>query len=80
MKKVEESINNLIDDLPKLKELGGIDVFAQKTLELKLTNILYQVKDSCVIPDVMCCDCGKKRGESQSKHRCQDCYEDYMEK
>lgn len=27
-----------------------------------------------------CCNCGKDRGDSQSKHRCQDCYEDYMEK
>jgi hypothetical protein len=26
------------------------------------------------------CDCGKLIGESQSKYRCQDCYEDYMEK
>lgn len=32
------------------------------------------------ISDVMCCDCGKLIGESQSKYRCQDCYEDYMEK
>jgi len=80
MKQVEESLNSLIKDLAGLKELGGIDIFTQKTLELQLTKILNQVKDSCVIPDVVCCDCGKDRGESQSKHRCQDCYEDYMDK
>lgn len=30
---------------------------------------------------VTCCDCGNEReSNSQSNHRCQDCYEDYMEK
>jgi hypothetical protein len=30
---------------------------------------------------VTCCDCGNEReSDSQSIHRCQDCYEDYMEK
>ena len=52
MKQVEESLNSLIKDLAGLKELGGIDIFTQKTLELQLTKILNQVKEDMNYTDV----------------------------